>query len=66
MLTVQNSTAIRSGDYYMFEEFDDDLLDLSLEAPRATVEDVDDEGDENKVTVSKVWNAFECLKGKKI
>jgi hypothetical protein len=38
----------------MFEEFDDDLLDLSLDAPRATVEDVDDEGDENKVTVSKV------------
>jgi len=38
----------------MFEEFDDDLLDLSLEAPRATVEDVDDENDENKVTVSKV------------
>lgn len=49
-----NSAAIRSGDYYMFEEFDDDLLDLSLDAPRATVEDVDDEGDENKVTVSKV------------
>ncbi|XP_065351549.1 piezo-type mechanosensitive ion channel component-like isoform X6 [Cloeon dipterum] len=45
--------AIRSGDYYMFEDFDDDLLDLSLDPARATVEDVDDEEDENKVTVSK-------------
>ncbi|CAB3377428.1 Hypothetical predicted protein [Cloeon dipterum] len=46
--------AIRSGDYYMFEDFDDDLLDLSLDPARATVEDVDDEEDENKVTVSKL------------
>ncbi|XP_059490786.1 piezo-type mechanosensitive ion channel component-like isoform X3 [Neocloeon triangulifer] len=45
--------AIRSGDYYMFEDFDDDLLDLSLDPARATVEDVDEEGDESKVTVSK-------------
>jgi hypothetical protein len=52
---IRLATAIRSGDYYMFEEFDDDLLDLGLEPPRATLEEVDDDSDPGgKVTMSKV------------
>ncbi|XP_067001205.2 piezo-type mechanosensitive ion channel component isoform X3 [Anabrus simplex] len=51
-----NRDAIRSGDYYMFDEFDDDLLELE----RDKDEDTDDDSDEprtdgpRRMTLSKL------------
>lgn len=51
-----NVIAIRSGDYYMFDELDDDDLDI-IEEPRQTfLDDLEEEEKDKHRTITQVKN----------